>query len=53
LFVLLFGITSSALCTWTQHHGVILLDLQDGTFLEKEEEKEEEEKEDEKEDKEG
>jgi len=33
LFVLLFGITASASCAWTHHHGAILLDLQVGTFL--------------------
>ena len=31
LFVLLFGITASASCTWTHHHGAILLYLRVGT----------------------
>jgi len=40
LFVLLFGITASALCISTHHHGAILLDLRVGTFLEEEKEEE-------------
>jgi len=38
LFVLMFGITASASCTWAHHRGAILLDLRVGTFLEEEEE---------------